>query len=62
MTGMYAIDENGKLKAFVGAGQDGVKLKAENIELEGLVTANQNFRILEDGSIRGLTAGPFQEQ
>ena len=58
MTGMYAIDENGKLKAFVGAGQDGVKLKAENIELEGLVTANQNFRILEDGSIEA-NSGTF---
>ena len=39
----------------------GVKLKAENIELEGLVTANQNFRILEDGSIEA-NSGPFQEQ
>lgn len=58
VTGMYAIDENGKLKAFVGAGQDGVKLKAENIELEGLVTANQNFRILEDGSIEA-NSGTF---
>ncbi|MDE7413078.1 MAG: hypothetical protein K2N05_04715 [Muribaculaceae bacterium] len=51
MTGMYAIDENGKLKAFVGAGQEGVKIKADSIQLEGLVTANGNFKILEDGSI-----------
>lgn len=51
MTGMYAIDENGKLRAFVGAGQEGVKIKAENIQFEGLVTANNNFKILEDGSI-----------
>lgn len=51
LTGMYAIDGDGNLKSFVGAGQDGVKIKASNIQLEGLVTANKNFMILEDGSI-----------
>ena len=51
LTGMYAIDGDGNLKSFVGAGQDGVKIKAANIQLEGLVTANENFKILEDGSI-----------
>lgn len=51
MSGLYAIDGNGRLCALVGAGQDGVKLKADNISLEGLVTANNNFHILEDGSI-----------
>lgn len=51
LTGMYAIDGDGNLKSFVGAGQDGVKIKAANIQLEGLVTANKNFMILEDGSI-----------
>lgn len=51
LTGMYAIDGDGNLKSFVGAGQDGVKIKAVNIQLEGLVTANKNFMILEDGSI-----------
>lgn len=51
MSGLYAIDGDGQLKAFVGAGQDGVKIKASNIEFEGLVTANGNFRIHEDGSI-----------
>lgn len=51
LTGMYAIDENGKLRSFVGAGQDGVKIKADSIQFEGLVTANGNFKILEDGSI-----------
>lgn len=50
-SGLYAIDGDGNLKSFVGAGQDGVKIKAANISLEGLVTANGNFRILEDGSI-----------
>lgn len=51
VSGLYAIDVDGNLKSFVGAGQDGVKIKASNIQLEGLVTANENFQILEDGSI-----------
>lgn len=51
MTGMYAIDSDGNLRAFVGAGQEGVKIKADHIQLEGIVTANGNFKILEDGSI-----------
>lgn len=54
MSGLYAIDADGKLRAFVGAGQEGVKIKAANIQLEGLVTANSNFRILEDGSIEAV--------
>ena len=51
VSGLYAIDGDGNLKSFIGAGQDGVKIKASNIQLEGLVTANENFKILEDGSI-----------
>ena len=51
VSGLYAIDGDGNLKSFVGAGQDGVKIKAANIQLEGIVTANGNFKILEDGSI-----------
>ena len=51
VSGLYAIDVDGNLKSFVGAGQDGVKIRASNIQLEGLVTANENFKILEDGSI-----------
>lgn len=51
VSGLYAIDVDGNLKSFVDAGQDGVKIKASNIQLEGLVTANENFKILEDGSI-----------
>lgn len=54
MTGLYAIDSNGNLRAFVGAGQDGVKIKADHIQLEGIVTANGNFKILEDGSIETI--------
>ena len=37
-------DENGNLES-------GVHICADNIKLEGLVTANENFKILEDGSI-----------
>lgn len=54
MSGMYAIDTDGNLRAFVGAGQEGVKIKADNIQLEGLITANGNFKILEDGSIETI--------
>lgn len=54
MTGLYAIDSDGNLRAFVGAGQGGVKIKADNIQLEGTVTANGNFKILEDGSIETI--------
>lgn len=54
MTGLYAIDSEGNLKAFVGTGQGGVKIKADNIQLEGIVTANGNFKILEDGSIETI--------
>ena len=56
VSGLYAIDGDGNLKSFVGAGQDGVKIKASNIQLEGLVTANENFKILEDGSIETIKA------
>lgn len=37
-------DENGNLES-------GVHISADNIKLEGIVTANENFKILEDGSI-----------
>lgn len=56
VSGLYAIDGDGDLKSFVGAGQDGVKIKASNIQLEGLVTANDNFKILEDGSVETIKA------
>lgn len=37
-------DENGNIES-------GVHIGADNISLEGIVTANENFKILEDGSI-----------
>lgn len=48
---MYAIAGDGTLQSFVGASTEGVFIKAASIKLEGLVTANGNFRILEDGSV-----------
>jgi Holliday junction resolvase-like predicted endonuclease len=53
---LFAIGADGTLQSFVGASTDGVKIKASNITLEGLVTANQNFKILADGSIETLNA------
>ena len=46
VAGMYAIAGDGTLQSFVGASTE-----AASIKLEGLVTANGNFRILEDGSV-----------
>ncbi len=51
VSGLYAIAGDGTLQSFVGASTEGVFIKAGSIKLEGLVTANENFRILEDGSI-----------
>ena len=51
MAGMFAIDQDGNLKSFVGATAEGVKIKASSISLEGTVTANGRFKILEDGSM-----------
>lgn len=58
--GILTQDAEGNM-AFIGTSVDEVdaeghhhsriKLGAENIQLEGLVTANDNFKILEDGSI-----------
>ena len=59
-SGIYVQDENGKL-GFIGVSvqrekPDGetetvIKLTADNIQLEGLVTAGGNFKVLGDGSI-----------
>lgn len=51
VAGMYAIAGDGTLQSFVGASTEGVFIRAASIKLEGLVTANGNFRILEDGSV-----------
>ena len=56
VTGLFAIDGDGTLKSFVGASTDGVFIKAGSIKLEGLVTANENFKVLEDDPSRRRTA------
>ena len=45
-------------KAIEAIANSNIKLKAKQITLEGLVTANGNFKILEDGSIEA-TNGKF---
>lgn len=65
--GLYAQDADGKV-ALIGVSVDEVdeegnkkstiKLTADNIKLEGLITTNNNFRILSDGSIEA-TNGKF---
>lgn len=62
-SGIYAQGADGKV-ALIGVSveetdADGnsktvIKLTADNIKLEGLVTANGNFKILEDGSIETI--------
>lgn len=59
-TGIYIKDANGKL-ALIGVGVEEtdaegnkktvIKLTADNIKLEGLVTANGYFKVKKDGSI-----------
>lgn len=65
--GLYAQDASGKV-ALIGVSVEDtdehgnpvskIKLTADHIQLEGLVTANGNFKILEDGSIE-TTNGKF---
>lgn len=64
-TGIYIKDANGKL-ALIGVSVEEtdaegkkktvIKLTADNINLEGLVTANGNFKVKEDGSIEANNA------
>jgi hypothetical protein len=56
MAGMFAINQSGELVSLVSATTEGVYIKASSIKIEGLVTANQNFKILEDGSIEAVNA------
>lgn len=64
-SGIYIKDANGKL-ALIGVGVEEtdaegnkktvIKLTADNINLEGMVTANGNFKVKEDGSIEANNA------
>lgn len=44
------------INASVASGQSEVKISADAISLEGTVTANENFKILEDGSMECKSA------
>ena len=67
-TGIYIKDANGKL-ALIGVGVEEtdaegnkktvIKLTADNIKLEGLVTANGYFKVKQDGSIEAVN-GTFR--
>ena len=67
-TGIYIKDANGKL-ALIGVGVEEtdaegnkktvIKLTADNIKLEGLVTANGYFKVKEDGSVEAVN-GTFR--
>lgn len=48
---LFAIDRDGNLKSIIGVSTTGIKIQASHISLEGLITANENFKILQDGSI-----------
>lgn len=66
--GLYAQDASGKV-ALIGVSVEDtdehgnpvskIKLTADHIQLEGLVTANGNFRILEDGSMECRNASVY---
>lgn len=48
---LYAFDADGNIVSMVEQTASDIKISAANISLEGLVTANENFKILEDGSV-----------
>ena len=56
VAGMYVIGGDGNLTSFVGATAEGVKIKAENITLEGLITANGNTQITPEGKLVAVDA------
>lgn len=43
-----------KIISEINQSAEEISIKAEKISLEGLVTANQNFKVLEDGSIEAI--------
>lgn len=43
-----------KIISEINQSAEEISIKAEKISLEGLVTANQNFKVLEDGSIEAV--------
>lgn len=53
---LYVFDANGGLVSFINQTASSIKIKASHISLEGVVTANNNFKILDDGSIEATNA------
>jgi hypothetical protein len=51
MASMFVIGADGNLVSLVEASAEGIKLKANNIELLGDITANGNVHINKDGTI-----------
>lgn len=51
---LYAFDAEGNLVSFIEQTASTIKIKATHISLEGLVTMNGNFKVLEDGSIEAV--------
>lgn len=51
---LYAFDANGNLVSFIEQTASTIKIKATHISLEGVVTMNNNFKVLEDGSIEAV--------
>lgn len=49
-----SVVKNNEVIAKINASTEGVKIKAKNIALEGLVTANEKFKVLEDGSMEAV--------
>lgn len=45
------VVKNGEVVSKINASQEGVAIKGNKISLEGTVTANNNFKILTDGSM-----------
>jgi hypothetical protein len=50
---LLRVEKNGVISA-INLSPETVKIHANNIELEGIVTANSNFKILLDGSIEAV--------
>lgn len=48
---LYAFDAEGNIVSMINQTASDIKISAKNISLEGLVTANNYFKILEDGSV-----------
>lgn len=53
---LYVFDANGGMVSFINQTASSIKIKAEHIALEGVVTVNGRFKILTDGSMEATNA------